>query len=156
MKKSIAVLLIVCAVLLSTLGAVVSGVVGITVFLDVCNYPVYVKLKSLYSGNENFEQGYVTVTGIDHYDDFDQMYSYGEAYQVFSSEPLDINVGDSVGFTYGAKIAYEGQVYPIVELRRYNPTIEQDEVLLEFAEGKANLLKWVEDEFSPKLFKWCI
>ena len=77
-------------------------------------------------------------------------------YQIFSAEPLELNVGDNIGFTYGTEIAYEGQVYPIVELRRYNPTIGQDEVLLGFAEVKANLLKWVEDEFFPKMFKLCI
>lgn len=167
MKKSIAILLIICAVLLSTFGAVVSGVVGGVAVLDADNYLIYRALTKSYSNDENFIQrcgGYVIKA-------FSRETSYFVSvsrqfptnsrddsctYQIFSAEPLELKVGDNIGFTCSRELAYDGQRYPIVELRRYNPTIGQDEVLLEFEEGKANLLKWVEDEFSPKLFKWCI
>lgn len=63
-------------------------------------------------------------------------------YYIHAEQVLDLKVGDEIQFTTVPFHFYNGHLLPIVELK-----ISGD-IILEFAEGKDNLLDWVNDAFS--------
>ena len=65
-------------------------------------------------------------------------------YYIHSKQILDLKVGDEIQFITAPFHFYNGHQLPIVELRTSEST------LLEFADGKTNLIDWVNDTFGVK------
>ena len=65
-------------------------------------------------------------------------------YYIHSKQILDLKVGDEIQFITVPFHFYNGHQLPIVELKTFEST------LLEFADGKANLIDWVNDTFGVK------
>lgn len=65
-------------------------------------------------------------------------------YYIHSKQILDLKVGDEIQFITVPFHFYNGHQLPIVELKTSEST------LLEFADGKANLIDWVNDTFGVK------
>ena len=65
-------------------------------------------------------------------------------YYIYSKQILDLKVGDEIQFITVPFHFYNGHKLPIVELKTSEST------LLEFADGKANLIDWVNDTFGVK------
>lgn len=65
-------------------------------------------------------------------------------YYIHSKQILDLKVGDEIQFITVPFHFYNGHKLPIVELKTSEST------LLEFADGKANLIDWVIDTFGVK------
>ena len=65
-------------------------------------------------------------------------------YYIHSKQILDLKVGDEIQFITVPFHFYNGHKLPIVELKTSEST------LLEFADGKANLIDWVNDTFGVK------
>ncbi len=63
-------------------------------------------------------------------------------YFIFSDKPLDLVVGDMVDFVTVPFHFYNGHELPIVELKL------DDNVLLNFEDGKENLTEWVKANFK--------
>ena len=65
-------------------------------------------------------------------------------YYIHSKQILDLKVGDEIQFITVPFHFYNGHQLPIVELKTFEST------LLEFVDGKANLIDWVNDTFGVK------
>lgn len=65
-------------------------------------------------------------------------------YYIHSKQIFDLKVGDEIQFITVPFHFYNGHQLPIVELKTSEST------LLEFADGKANLIDWVNDTFGVK------
>ncbi|MBQ9125688.1 MAG: hypothetical protein IJY13_03420 [Clostridia bacterium] len=65
-------------------------------------------------------------------------------YYIHSKQILDLKVGDEIQFITVPFHFYNGHQLPIVELKTSEST------LLEFADGKDNLIDWVNDTFDVK------
>ena len=63
-------------------------------------------------------------------------------YYIYSKETLNINVGDIIDFVTVPFHFYNGHKLPIVELKINN------NVLLNFDDGKDNLIEWVNANFN--------
>ena len=63
-------------------------------------------------------------------------------YEIYSTEPISLDVGDEIRFVTVPFHFYNGHDLPIVELTKDGVT------LLEFEEGKENLLNWVQETFG--------
>lgn len=110
------------------------------------------KMLAKYSDNQN----YITLSGeiVEYNDnnrivikckDLQSYLSYQNelcTYQIFSSQPLDLQVGSKIQFVTVPFHFYNGHRLPIVEL-----SIDGNS-LLNFDEGKANLIDWVNATFK--------
>lgn len=144
MKKS--TILVVAIILLSVILSVI--------MFSVCsNLILKNKLLEKYSDDQNYVALSGKIVEVDglvvviQCEELSEYISYEDdlcEYYIHSKQILDLKVGDEIQFITVPFHFYNGHQLPIVELKTSEST------LLEFADGKANLIDWVNDTFGIK------
>ena len=140
MKKSI--ILVVAVILLSVM-----------MFSGCSDLILKNKLLEKYSDDQNYVALSGKIVEVDglavviQCEELSEYLSYEDdlcEYYIHSKQILDLKVGDEIQFITVPFHFYNGHQLPIVELKTSEST------LLEFADGKANLIDWVNDTFGVK------
>lgn len=108
------------------------------------------KMIDKYSDDQNYISLHGEIVGIDgnvliiECEELKTYISYEDEiseYYVHSKNNIDLDIGDNITFTTVPFHFYNGHRLPIVEL------VVDNEVLLDFKDGKENLIEWVNLNF---------
>ena len=144
MKKS--TILVVAIILLSV-------ILSVMMFSVCSNLILKNKLLEKYSDDQNYVALSGKIVEVDglvvviQCEELSEYISYEDdlcVYYIHSKQIFDLKVGDEIQFITVPFHFYNGHQLPIVELKTSEST------LLEFADGKANLIDWVNDTFGVK------